>query len=590
MELLPHLIVGVVVIAASTVLARRLSIAGPLVLVAIGLVASLFLPPFTVDPEFILAGVLPPLLFAAAVRLPAVEFRRDARPIAGLAVLLVVASSLVLGAFFFWMIPELDFALAVALGAILSPTDAVATSIVKKLGISPRVVTMLEGESLLNDATALVLLRSAVAAVAAGFSFWGTVGTFALGVVVAIVIGVAIGLLALRVRRWLANSAASTAIGFVVPFAAYVPTEHFGGSGLVAAVVAGITVGQGAVRWFTAEERISDQLNWRTIEFLLEGAVFLVMGLELRDLVTANIEEHNGVGVALGLAVAALGIVLVVRAAYVAGLVALQGRRTRNDARRERLEAINDRLDTFDPAAVPVRAQRMRRGWRRRTAERLAQNPAAVERRVEGMRDRIRRSLRDLDYYQSSPLGWKHGTIIVWAGMRGVVTLAAAQTLPQETPQRELLILTAFLVALISLLLQGLTLPAVIRLLRIPPATQTTDAGAETARLRDELREAALERLKSPGLIGPDGKPFDPELLAGVGARMTEPPREDGDLTASSLRDLRLVLIDAMRQRLADLSREGTYASETLRHALAELDADQMSLEIRSDDSDTATP
>ncbi len=588
MELLPHLIVGVVVIAASTVLARRLSVAGPLVLVAIGLVASLFLPPFSVDPEFILAGVLPPLLFAAAVRLPAVEFRRDARPIAGLAVLLVVASSLVLGAFFSWMIPELDFALAVALGAILSPTDAVATSIVKKLGISPRVVTMLEGESLLNDATALVLLRSAVAAVAAGFSFWGTVGTFALGVVVAIVIGVAIGLLALRVRRWLANSAASTAIGFVVPFAAYVPTEHFGGSGLVAAVVAGITVGQGAVRWFTAEERISDQLNWRTIEFLLEGAVFLIMGLELRDLVTANIEEHNGVGVALGLAVAALGIVLVVRAAYVAGLVALQGRRTRSDARRERLEAINDRLDAFDASAVPARAQRMRRGWRRRTAEHLAQNPAAVERRVEGMRDRIRRSLRDLDYYQSSPLGWKHGTIIVWAGMRGVVTLAAAQTLPQETPQRELLILTAFFVALISLLLQGLTLPALIRLLRVPPAASAGDAGGELSRLRDELRDAALARLQKPGLAGTDGKPFDPELLAGVGARMTEPPRDDAELMASSMRDLRLVLIDAMRQRLADLSREGTYASETLRHALAELDADQMSLEIRSGDTDDA--
>ena len=590
MELLPHLIVGVVVIAASTVLARRLSVAGPLVLVAIGLVASLFLPPFAVDPEFILAGVLPPLLFAAAVRLPAVEFRRDARPIAGLAVLLVVVSSLVLGAFFFWMIPELDFALAVALGAILSPTDAVATSIVKKLGISPRVVTMLEGESLLNDATALVLLRSAVAAVAAGFSFWGTVGTFALGVLVAIVVGVAIGLLTLRVRRWLSNSAASTAIGFVVPFAAYVPTEHFGGSGLVAAVVAGITVGQGAVRWFTAEERISDQLNWRTIEFLLEGAVFLIMGLELRDLVTANIEEHNGVGVAVGLAVAALGIVLVVRAAYVAVLVALQGRRTRGDARRERLEAINDRLDAFDASAVPVRTQRMRRGWRRRTAEHLAQNPAAVERRVEGMRDRIRRSLRDLDYYQSSPLGWKHGTIIVWAGMRGVVTLAAAQTLPQETPQRELLILTAFLVALISLLLQGLSLPAVIRLLRIPPAAAAGDAGAELSRLRDELHDAALARLQKPGLTDPRGEPFEPALLAGVGARMTEPPRDDAELTASSMRDLRLVLIDAMRQRLADLSHEGTYASETLRHALAELDADQMSLEIRSNDTDGTAP
>jgi CPA1 family monovalent cation:H+ antiporter len=584
-ELLPHVIIGIVVIAASTVLARRLSIAGPLVLVAIGLVASLFLPKFSVDPELILAGVLPPLLFAAAVRLPAIEFRRDARPIAGLAVLLVVISSLVLGAFFFVMIPALDFALAVALGAILSPTDAVATSIVKKLGISPRVVTMLEGESLLNDATALVLLRSAVAAVAAGFSFWGTVGTFAWGVLVAIVVGVVIGLLALRVRKWLANSAASTAIGFVVPFAAYVPTEHFGGSGLVAAVVAGITVGQGAVRWFTAEERISDQLNWRTIEFLLEGAVFLIMGLELRDLVSANVEKHNGVGVAFGLALAALGIVLVVRAAYVAALVALQSRRIRNDSLRERLEAISDRLDAFDPSAPPTPRRPRPSRFRAKAARRLARDPGAAQRRVEGVRERIRRSLRDLDYYQSSPLGWKHGTIIVWSGMRGVVTLAAAQTLPQETPQRELLIFTAFLVALISLLLQGLTLPWVIRALRIPPAAQTTDAAAELARLRGELRDAALQRLQKPGLADADGEPFDPHLLHGVGARMAEPPSDDAALAASTMRELRLVLIDAMRQRLAELSREGSYASETLRHALAELDADQMSLEIRREDA-----
>ena len=143
MQDLTWLIAGVAVIAVSTVLARRLGVAGPLILVAIGLVASLLLPTFSVPPELILAGILPPLLYAAAVRLPAVEFRRDAVPIAGLAVLLVVISSLALGLLFWLAIPELDFPLAVALGAILSPTDAVATSIAKKLGIAPRVITML---------------------------------------------------------------------------------------------------------------------------------------------------------------------------------------------------------------------------------------------------------------------------------------------------------------------------------------------------------------------------------------------------------------------------------------------------------------
>jgi len=584
-ELVPSLIIGVVVIAASTVLARRLSIAGPLVLVAIGLIASLFLPAFAVEPEIILAGVLPPLLFAAAVRVPAIEFRRDALPISGLAVVLVVVSALVLGAFFWWMLPDLDFALAVALGAILSPTDAVATSIVKRLGISPRVVVMLEGESLLNDATALVLLRSAVAAVAAGFSFWGTVGTFAMGVVVAVVIGIIVAILALRVRHALTDSAASTAIGFVVPFAAYFPTEHFGGSGLVAAVVAGIGVGQGSTRWFTAEERISDRLNWRTVEFLLEGAVFLIMGLELRDLVTANLEQHNGVWVALGLAAAALAIVLVVRTAYVSGLVALQGRRAHTTERRKRLEAMSDRLDAFDPAAVRPPRAAGRRSWRATAARRLAGDTQAIERRVDGMRDRVRRSLNDLDYYQASALGWKHGSVIVWAGMRGVVTLAAAQTLPHTTPQRELLILTAFFVALISLLLQGLTLPWLIRSLRIPPS-EAADRSAEEARLLDELRTAALDRLRRPGLAGPDGKPFDPELLNAVGARMAEPPSDGEERTESARRELRIVLIGAMRERLNALSHEGSYSTETLRHALAELDADQMSLELRRDDAD----
>uniref|UniRef100_UPI0025F141F9 cation:proton antiporter n=1 Tax=uncultured Microbacterium sp. TaxID=191216 RepID=UPI0025F141F9 len=344
---LTWLIAGIAVIGVSTVLARRLGVAGPLILVAIGLVASLLMPKFSVPPELILVGILPPLLYASAVRLPAIEFRRDAVPIAGLAVVLVVVSALALGTLFYVAIPGLDFALAVALGAIVSPTDAVATSIAKKLGISPRVITMLEGESLLNDATALVLLRSAVAASAAGFSLGSTIGAFAWGVLVAVVIGVAVGLLTLRVRRWIGEPVANTAVGFIVPFVAYLPTEHLGGSGLVAAVAAGITAGQGAARWSTPEQRVSDELNWHTLELLLEGAVFLIMGLELRDIVSANIEKHSGVGVGIGLALAALAIVLAVRALYVSGLVTLIGRRARR-MQRDRLQAFSDRLDAFD--------------------------------------------------------------------------------------------------------------------------------------------------------------------------------------------------------------------------------------------------
>src|SRR4051794_14367995 len=152
-------IIGVLVVAVTSAVAPRIKIAGPLLLVAIGLGVSLlpFVPPVQVEPDIILIGILPPLLYSAAVRLPAIEFRRDFGPIAGLSVLLVIVSSVALGAFFNQLVPGLGIFFALALGAILSPTDAVATAIVKRLGISRRVVTLLEGESLLNDATALVL-------------------------------------------------------------------------------------------------------------------------------------------------------------------------------------------------------------------------------------------------------------------------------------------------------------------------------------------------------------------------------------------------------------------------------------------------
>ena len=605
---LTWLIAGIAVIGVSTVLARRLGVAGPLILVAIGLVASLLLPEFSVPPELILVGILPPLLYASAVRLPAIEFRRDAVPIAGLAVVLVVISALALGTLFFFAIPGLNFALAVALGAIVSPTDAVATSIAKKLGISPRVITMLEGESLLNDATALVLLRSAVAASAAGFSLGSTIGAFAWGVLVAVVIGVGVGLLTLRVRRWIGEPVANTAVGFIVPFVAYLPTEHLGGSGLVAAVAAGITAGQGAARWSTPEQRVSDELNWHTLELLLEGAVFLIMGLELRDIVSANVQKHSGVGVGIGLALAALAIVLAVRALYVSGLVTLIGRRARR-MQRDRLQAFSDRLDAFDvekgdlrdlrpqpgenPNPAPRRGGLVRRTTGRaagRVARRWAQrtpDAASAQRRVEGVRARVGRVLNDMDYYQASPLGWKEGVVIVWAGMRGVVTLAAAQTLdPETTPARELLILIAFVVALVSLMVQGLSLPWVIRMLRIPSAAGDGSSSEEAERLADELREAALAHLRTPGLADSSGQPFPPEVLSKLAERMSSPPIEAPEISTASVIDLRISLIEAMRERLVDVSSEGSYSSATLRHALAQLDADQLSIQLRRDPDD----
>lgn len=324
MDLLLVILIGVIAVAVVTALAERLGVAGPLLLVALGLAIGLlpFIEVPEIDPEWILVGVLPPLLYASAVRLPAIEFRRDLAPISGLAVVLVVITALVLGWFFSLLLPGVGFALGVALGAIISPTDAVATSIAKKLGISPRVTTMFEGESLLNDATALVLLRTALLAVVAGtFSFGTAVGAFAWAVMIALVIGALVGFLTLRLRAWVGNSAASTAIGFTVPFLAYLPTEHLNGSGLVAAVIAGLVSGQGAARWFTPEQRLSDRVNWRTVELVLEGGIFLIMGLELDQIVTAVAIRHEGLPLATVVALCALVIVLLVRAVYVSVLL-----------------------------------------------------------------------------------------------------------------------------------------------------------------------------------------------------------------------------------------------------------------------------
>lgn len=574
MDLLLVILLGVIAVAVVTAFAQRLRLAGPLVLVALGLVIGLL--PFVhvpeVDPELILVGVLPPLLYASAVRLPAIEFRRDLAPITGLAVVLVIGTALVLGWFFSLVLPDVGFALGVALGAILSPTDAVATGIAKRLGISPRVTTMLEGESLLNDATALVLLRTALLAVVAGtFSFGASVLAFFWAVFIAIAIGATVGMLAMRLRSWVQNSAASTAIGFTVPFLAYLPTEHLDGSGLVAAVIAGIVAGQGAQRWFTPEQRLSDKVNWHTVELVLEGGIFLIMGLELDQIVTAVTQRHEGLLLPTVVALAALGIILVVRAAYVAALL-WGGRKRVRRMDRSRFEEMDARLETIAENGWPERTNGRRRPQ---------PSPKRVEKRILSMRERVARALADVDYYQASPLGWKHGTVIVWAGMRGVVTLAAAQTIPHTVEDRPVLIFIAFLVALVSLMLQGFTLPALVRRLDLGADGGGSGDHAEQRRLDAELREAAAAALADPDLHRRDGSAFDEQLRERLGTRYTEPPDEDATAMTRELLELRLALIERMRARLTTLSSGGTFSTHALRHSVAELDAEQLSIEVR---------
>ncbi|OMH36945.1 sodium:proton antiporter [Tersicoccus sp. Bi-70] len=565
---------AVVVIVAVQGWARRTGVAAPLLLVAIGVAVSFlpFVPAIVIEPEWILAGVLPPLLYSSAVSMPTMDFRRDFGSISSLSVLLVVVTSVALG-FVFHALLGVDLAFGIALGAVVSPTDAVATGIVKRLNAPRRVVTVLEGESLLNDASALVLLRSAIAATGGAVSLWGVAGDFVYAVLVAVAIGVVVGLLNLRVRAATRDAAASTAISFIAPFVASVPAEHLGASGLVAAVTAGLITGQGSARYLKAADRIAERSNWATVDLVLEGGIFLGMGLELFGLVEEVIAEDESLWLALGTGALAVALALVIRSLYVVPLLWLVRKQAADPVEtRERLARAQQRFDASGFDREDPRVQRRVATWTQRMGHRLA----------------------DIDYLARTPLGRREGALLVWAGMRGAITLAAAQTLPEDTPQRSLLVLIAFVAAAGSLLVQGGTLGIVVRAIGlegdggVDPDEQRTVATA--------MGRAAVQVLEDPGLRRPDGSVYDEKvveraraLMRKVAAEKQRAVDEDeeeagpgGRPAARQTTELRLRIIEAQRAVLLDARAAGTVSSATLSAALDQLDADQISTELRA--------
>ncbi|MGN6407999.1 MAG: cation:proton antiporter [Curtobacterium sp.] len=555
-ELLVIGVVALVAIAGAAVLGPRIGVAAPLVLVAVGVAASLvpWIPDARIEPEWILAGVLPPLLYSAAVSMPSMNFRREFGAISGLSVLLVVASSLVLGLFFAWVVPGLGFWWGIALGAIVSPTDAVATSIVKQTSVSRRAISILDGESLLNDATALVLLRTAIFAAGASFSFWGALGDFAKAVAIAVVIGWFVGWLNVWVRSRVPNAAVNTALSFAVPFVAAIPTEHFEGSGLVAAVVAGLFTGIVGPRKLPPGHRLSDAQNWQTIELVLEGAVFLTMGLELASILHDVQAEHAGIGPALLIAVGALVLTVLVRAAYVVPLLlALSASAKRGERMQDRFAEMH--VQDRDAMSDAIREHR-------------PGNRAPSERELDRFAVRVRRTLADIAYYTKAPLGWREGTAVVWAGMRGAVTVAAAQTLPIGTPRRSLLVFVAFAVALLSLVVQGGTIGPLLRRIAAP-ATDTTERDAEERQRLLQLMRSAAEAV--PGTQ--DGPATREELEAA----------DPAELRAWMGREKarRLAVLEAQRGAVLDARDDGSFDAEVLESMLQNLDAEQIALELR---------
>lgn len=574
MELGVYAVIAVAVIVGVAAFAPRLGVAAPIILVIVGVTLSWLpgMPEIEVPPEIILDGLLPPILYAAAISVPLTDFRRNLAPIAGLSVVLVVITAFASGFVLYTLLPDLNLAAAIALGAIISPPDAVAaTSVGRKLGLPPRLLTVLEGEGLVNDATALVLLRTALAAAVGALTtpLAGVLDFFS-AVILAIVVGLIIGFVSVWVRSKLNDPVLDTALSVVVPFAAFAPTEALHGSGVLAVVITGLYTGHAAPQEFSAQARISDQINWRTIQFLLENGVFLLIGLELRTLI-ADVEHPETLNVwdAVVIGLIALLCLVIIRALTIGPLLLFlrrRGRRAEKTVLREWLM-----INYYRDHPVRYRWQ----GLRKQRAER-----------------RYLRHRSDLEEFRQEAIDWRGGVVLGWSGMRGVVTLAAAQSLPQDIPYRPQLILIAFTVAFVSLVVQGGTLPGLIRVLGLQ-GVDAKDDRRLLAQLLDDLSETGLAVLDSPETAAGTSSPVDPEVVERV--RQTTYLRAEAAWERIVLYDepletrphhiyrtLRLAVVDAERDRLLLERARGSYPSRILTEVQSMLDIEETRLRSRA--------
>lgn len=275
----------------------RIGWSAPVALVIVGGAASFIpgIPHIEVEPDLILYGILPPLLFAAAIRTSIIDVRARRDSILLLSVGLVAFSVITVGFATWLLVPAITLAAAFAFAAVIAPTDAIAvTAIAGRLGLPRRVVTILEGESLLNDATALVALNASIAAIVSVVTPAQVGVEFALAVVVGLGVGLAIGWLVSLVRSRLHSAVLDTSLTLVTPFAAFLIGQLLHGSGVLAVVVAGLYLGFRAPSVASAEARVAERLNWRTIQFLLENAVFLFIGLNLAGILEGAVQSGPG--------------------------------------------------------------------------------------------------------------------------------------------------------------------------------------------------------------------------------------------------------------------------------------------------------
>lgn len=416
-------------------LARRLHIAYPILFVLGGLLLALIpgVPHVTLNPELVFLFFLPPLLFPAALFTPWRDFRENLRPISLLAVGLVLMTTTVI-AFLANHFMNLPLAAGFVLGAIVSPPDAIAaTAIADRLRVPRRIVTVLEGESLVNDATALVAYKFAIMAVVTGtFSLEQASLRFFIVCFGGIALGVAIGWLAAWFHKRVQDAPIEITVSLLTPFAAYLPAERLGLSGVLAVVTAGLYLGWRLPEITDFQTRLDSRPVWDTVEFLLNGLVFILIGLQLPTVLVAASSDHLPKAQLIAYALIISLAVIVVRILWVF------------------------------PATYLPRF--------------------------------LSKKLRARDPYPS----WKHVTIVAWTGMRGVVSLAAALALPFQRadgspfPGRDLILFLSFVIILATLVVQGLSLPPLIRWLGVEDDDSLEHEERE-ARLA--ANKAALHRL-----------------------------------------------------------------------------------------------
>jgi Na+/H+ antiporter len=418
-------------VAALVVVAHKLSLPYPIVLVISGLALSFVprLPEVKLNPEIVFYFFLPPLLYPAALFTSWRDFRRNLRPILLLAIGLVLVTMVTVAWAAHTIVPELPWAAAFALGAIVSPPDAIAaTAVIRRLSVPYRIEAILEGESLVNDATALVALQFAIAALMTGtFSLGHATLRFVWAAAGGIAFGLLVGFAMRWVQRHLDDPPVQITISLLTPFAAYLPAERLHVSGVLATVAAGIFLGWHSPLIISARTRLQVYAFWEIVVFLLNGFVFIVIGLQLPGILRGLNSESL-----LGPIINALiisGTVILIRIVWVIPAMYLP-------------RLLSKKLRERDP--IPP---------------------------------------------------WQQVAVVAWAGMRGVISLAAAFALPlalsngSAFPGRNYILFLAFSVILATLVLQGLTLPVLIRKLGIK-GDGVTDEEERTARL--EANKAAI--------------------------------------------------------------------------------------------------